>query len=686
MPETATKTREITQHLSRLLPGYFSLTRRSLAVLLLLMTYPALGDAELSIGPDGRNPYRAHAGSSFYISLPVENAGPEKVSLAVVTIDLPPELTLESASSNCETSQPLRCEILDFHSGRRTYIGLRFKTAPKDGTHVIRASVTSADPDPIPENNSTTQTIVVSTAADLYVSIGHYSTLLVDPGEQFNIPISVGDFAADPFEARHITLRITASNADVEELEGDGWSCSTNGPVAECFTVRDQKRGLRLKLRAGSARDGRGLEIAASITSPSPEMDLENNQDTSQLKTFRWIAVDTPKDEGAGSLRAAFESANVLCAAAPCRIVFEIPPPVPAEGWFTIRPATPLPILRASRLIIDGNRQTVFGGDSNPLGPEIFLDGRNVGTGNGIDLAVSRRGGVEGLAIGNFPHFGLHFDGYYDSSSYSEFGSQRYGVRENYLGSDPTGLRAAPNMRGLLIGKRAHQITIEDNVISGNSRAGIWDAGYYNWIEQNRIGVAADDVTPLPNGASGIFMTPESANLHVIGNKISYNAHMGVAISRSAFCTVHANSMRANGGLGIDFGLDGVTPPVSDEGWASPTNPPILSSARFDPLTNRTTVEGRVSSRPLQNYLHNFTVSFYANDSPDGDGETYLASYDAKSGDETFAVELPGDLRGKWINATLTRVAWIVWLRYETDWYEPSNKSTSELCAAVEVF
>lgn len=55
--------------------------------------------------------------------------------------------------------------------------------------------------------------------------------------------------------------------------------------------------------------------------------------------------------------------------------MFNIEGPVPEEGWFTIRPRSPLPAITAQHFSLEGASQTRHTGDSNPEGPEIVIDG-----------------------------------------------------------------------------------------------------------------------------------------------------------------------------------------------------------------------------------------------------------------------------------------------------------------------
>src|SRR5689334_528097 len=63
-----------------------------------------------------------------------------------------------------------------------------------------------------------------------------------------------------------------------------------------------------------------------------------------QITFYREFSVTKPANDGPGSLRQAILDSNEQCPTnTPCRINFEIPGPPPAEGWFTIPLAWPLP-------------------------------------------------------------------------------------------------------------------------------------------------------------------------------------------------------------------------------------------------------------------------------------------------------------------------------------------------------
>ena len=87
--------------------------------------------------------------------------------------------------------------------------------------------------------------------------------------------------------------------------------------------------------------------------------------------------VTTTADGGAGSLRYALQMC--MTAAGPHTIRFNLPASDAGydatSGTWVIRPASNLPMVMQSGVTLDGASQTAFGGDTNPLGPEVVIDG-----------------------------------------------------------------------------------------------------------------------------------------------------------------------------------------------------------------------------------------------------------------------------------------------------------------------
>lgn len=371
--------------------------------------------------------------------------------------------------------------------------------------------------------------------------------------------------------------------------------------------------------------------------------------------TYRTLNVTTTADAGEGSLRNAIEVANGFCDADhPCQIAFRIEPAGPA-AWQTIRVLSPLPALRTNDVLIDGTTETRFYGDRNPAGPEIELQGSALGdSGSGLVIDVACSVTVQGLAINGFPEAGLLLRG--PSCSGNPYGRQ---IVDNYIGCDPTGTKAVPNGRGIVVdAERFWPYQIRGNVISGNRRSGIFvQKGAVTTIDSNVIGLTPAHA-PLGNGASGVFIGAGGSGATVVGNLIGFNHDSGVSIARDAqYVSVEGNSIQGNWQLAIDVGLDGVSPsvPVNVNDPSRSIEAPEITLARYDAASDRTIIEGTATGSDAIHFEGSVSVQLYANDAPDesgyGEGQYPLGAANVDA-DSHFRFSWPGRLPGPWVAGT----------------------------------
>ena len=158
------------------------------------------------------------------------------------------------------------------------------------------------------------------------------------------------------------------------------------------------------------------------------------------------FTVTNTNDSGAGSLRQAILDANSN-GATPHTIVFNIPTVDPGfdGNVFTIKPLSLMPELRGG-ITIDGASQTAFSGDTNPFGPEVVINGSMLASGSGLVISGDD-GGIMGLVVNGFHDSGLALSRLpFDPTP------SRNQIRNNYVGTDPTGTLAVPNGAGISIG------------------------------------------------------------------------------------------------------------------------------------------------------------------------------------------------------------------------------------------
>ena len=207
-------------------------------------------------------------------------------------------------------------------------------------------------------------------------------------------------------------------------------------------------------------------------------------------------------------------------------------------------------------------------------------------------------------------------------------------------------------------------------MISGNTRAGVFIEGAEaagNRVRNNLIGADATGTQALGNGGSGVDIG-DGASGNGVGepglgrNIIAYNRAHGVRVRSGRNNFIRANSIRANGGLGIELGSDGVTandPGDADSGANDFQNSPALTSATVTP--GSLVVAGDFSGKPGAAY----TLDFYSSPECDatgfGEGADYFGTAtittDARGG-AAFALALSNaPSANRFVTATATDLA-----------------------------
>lgn len=253
----------------------------------------------------------------------------------------------------------------------------------------------------------------------------------------------------------------------------------------------------------------------------------------------------------------------------------------------------------------------------------------------------------------------------------------------NYIGTNAAGTAAVPNrFRGVTL-VFTNQTTIRNNVISGNRDAGIVIGGtgetpLNHRVESNKIGTAANGVTPLGNGKEGIDIGAASVNT-IYRNTIAFNGATGVAVSNettpagdalfvASGNTISENAIYANKKLGIDLvKLVGTTftygPTLNDAmdadlGPNEMQNTPRILNAGWGLHTR---VKGTLHSRPNAAFRLEFFVSAVPDPTGYGEGQRYLGSVVVMTnalGNASYNVLLPpGTGPGAWVSATATDLA-----------------------------
>jgi len=288
------------------------------------------------------------------------------------------------------------------------------------------------------------------------------------------------------------------------------------------------------------------------------------------------------------TLREAMLLANL--SGAVTRIQFDI---ASAEQVIRITPLAPLPPI-LQPLILDGYSQPGTSANTAISPPNnavirIVLDGSSIASLAGDPQMIAIRSAsvdIQGLSIvglddgtGGNEAITIPIDG--------NVGTSNLRIRGNYIGVLPDGFTADGNRVGIrFIGdgndfgnEIGGTLPEHQNLIAGNREHGIDGATPGINILNNLIGTARDGSTPRGNGGNGIRLAGVQGGL-VTGNVIAFNGlGVGVADTAGGF-EIDPNSIHGNSALGIDLGLDGVTPndPLdADDGANRRANSPELT-------------------------------------------------------------------------------------------------------------
>jgi hypothetical protein len=619
-------------------------------------------------------PAEIAVGESFEWTATVENLGPDAaVDVTILNFAAPADGV--AGGAQCDQVIPL----LEPGASHVITCSVTPHVPPHDW-HVFTMASSSSTDDPVEANDRalTPLRVIAPPDIDVWIRTGPPGQALqrerhVDPNLPFDLQLTFSNRAWTDAVNVSVVVEVPRAEGFVDlpdaclAISDQSVQCVIDLVPAKSSVGGFDTTDLTLRALAPDDVTGSMIEGSASVHVPQTGQKLTRTFESTMFRTF-YVTRDA--DSGTGSLRWAIDEVNGMCGDdAPCKIAFRMSPEE-GDRWSTIRIENSLPAVEGTHVWIDGTTQTRFFGDSNPLGPEIELNGTLMESGNGLTLSSRCSMELAGLVINGFPGAGVVAAGT-DECAYQNAGNnddQRI-IRDSYFGTIPTGMTAAPNVRGIVVsfvsplneglfaspGIVAWQIV--DNLISGNERSGIFSISGTQRISGNIIGLNRDVSAGLGNGASGIYTGPRSNGASIENNYIGFNHHFGIAVDRDAkYVSMLANSIQANGQNGIDVGLDGVA--TATPWFVGVLEPPVITQAKWNPVRHSTVVEGSVDKFDTWPDV----ISIYANDAPDasgyGEGQYFLGTSEATR-DGAFVFHYPEDLRGKWISVTTTHETYV---------------------------
>jgi titin len=258
-----------------------------------------------------------------------------------------------------------------------------------------------------------------------------------------------------------------------------------------------------------------------------------SNGDTSSITAL----IASPGVDDVISLREAIAAANNTPGSDTIEFKIPLADPNHSGGVWLINLTASLPTLSDGGTVIRGDTQAAFiGGDPNPNGPEIEINGLGIFSGscfiisspnNVIHGLVINRCSVNGISISGSSATTNTISGNYigtDALGSSDLGNTYIGVyilsgaQNNTIGGD------TPVQRNIISGNGWHGVLIDDSGTDGNTVSG------------NYIGTDAQGSSDLGNSKDGVRIEDGAQN-NVIGgdtpgerNIISGNSYSGVKI------------------------------------------------------------------------------------------------------------------------------------------------------------
>ncbi|MDO8614911.1 MAG: hypothetical protein Q7T33_04125 [Dehalococcoidia bacterium] len=219
------------------------------------------------------------------------------------------------------------------------------------------------------------------------------------------------------------------------------------------------------------------------------------------------LTVNTTDAAADGACDAHCSLADALAAAGGGdTVAFDIPPSDPGYdaglGVWTIHPPSPFTVREG--LTVDGTTQAANQGDTNPLGPEVEVDGSSHEAAYNC-FRLRSESVLRGLVVNRCGSYGVWVEG------------SGIRVAGNYIGTDPTGTEdAGAALDGVLV------IRAQDNIIGGAA------PGDRNIISGNRTGVRISDATSEGNQIAGNYIGTDRAGGAALGNEFyGVNIHAG---------------------------------------------------------------------------------------------------------------------------------------------------------------
>ncbi len=245
---------------------------------------PIEPDADLEIvKTDGPDP--VDVGEDLTYTLDVRNLGPSPATEVEVTDDLPPGLTLVSATSDqgaCSTTDPVTCDVGDLAVGGTAQITIVARVgASLGGTQITNtASVDGAEDDTFLPNNSDPATTTIPVAADLRIT-KEADPSPIEAGEDVTYTLTVTNDGPNTATAVTVDDDLPNSLTLVSATPSQG-NCNNSDPV-QCALgtlLNGASATVEIVATVGTGQTGNVISNTATVEAAEHDPDPDDNSAT----------------------------------------------------------------------------------------------------------------------------------------------------------------------------------------------------------------------------------------------------------------------------------------------------------------------------------------------------------------------------------------------------------------------
>jgi uncharacterized repeat protein (TIGR01451 family) len=244
-----------------------------------MVTSSVASAADLSVDViDAPDPATTNGALSYTVT--ASNAGPSQATSVVVTSLLPAGATFQSATGAgwlCQAiGQQVTCVAASLAIGTAPAIAIAATAPGSDGTATETSSISASTIDPVPGNNSASETTAIDAPSDLALALT--GPLSVPAHAALTYTIGITNLGPRDATNLVVTDRLPDGNVLFLGAGGIGWTCALAGQIVTC-TRPTLLVGVApsIQVQILTPDDSGALVDQASVTASTTDQDTASN-------------------------------------------------------------------------------------------------------------------------------------------------------------------------------------------------------------------------------------------------------------------------------------------------------------------------------------------------------------------------------------------------------------------------